>query len=597
MNWILRVTLVSLFLMSILAGSVGVVGSMESPWAGAAVDLQTAARPSLTPYGVNDWNWKDDTIQAAKEAGITWMRISVNWRTTEQVQGQRVWSGQNNADIDFYISQAEKYGMQVTASVFNAPDWARQPGLFLPRADLLADFVKAFLLRYPGRIAAVEILAEDNTVRWPATENRDSILYPPILKAAYLAAKAVSPNTLVVTSSLWGSPEGYLEDLYTMGAGGYFDVVNFHYYPGKNSPTGNYTWWISHLRKVMEKYGDGSKPIWLTEFAWTTTDENRIDGAKFIVSPQDQSDYMRYVLDTSMKSGIVEKVFWYLMHDDDGMALMHATDNYAWKTPQPGLTANIQGTSTTLTVEGDWTRRWPEYGYLELDNEYMSYTSLTLESGNTVVRGLVRGVTGTAASSHTAGATVYNRNQTTNFKRRAYYTYAAFSKANPTWTVSKVGPLPDVPPPASTGVSVTNPGFENGTTGWWGVTLDTTQSHSGTSSAVITNTTGRTLNVGQRLPLEPGKSYFLRAWVKIAPGSSGIMNAMVKANLNDSSGKFVAVVPGNYYIYDTKGDWREIHYAFKTPANVKQMSLVMSTERGTGTAWFDDISVEPYPLQ
>jgi len=123
------------------------------------------------------------------------------------------------------------------------------------------------------------ILAEDNTVRWPATENRDSILYPPILKAAYLAAKAVSPNTLVVTSSLWGSPEGYLEDLYTMGAGGYFDVVNFHYYPGKTSPAVNYTWWISHLRKVMEKYGDGSKPIWLTEFAWTTTDENRIDGA------------------------------------------------------------------------------------------------------------------------------------------------------------------------------------------------------------------------------------------------------------------------------------------------------------------------------
>ncbi len=229
---------------------------------------------SQEPYGINDWNFTDQAMITAKNAGITWVRLQgVLWKNIEPVQGQFNWNSGPVSRVDDYIAQVTKYGMTITAPVSLAPDWAKQPGLKLPQPDLYANFLKAFLARYPGKIAAIEVLAEENTNIWPETKNRDAYYYAPILKAAYQAVKAVSPNTLVLTSSLWSSPIGYLEDLYKMGDQGYFDAVNFHYYPSNNSPSSNYTWLISHYRKVMEKYGDGGKPIWMTEFAWPINDE------------------------------------------------------------------------------------------------------------------------------------------------------------------------------------------------------------------------------------------------------------------------------------------------------------------------------------
>ncbi len=582
---------------------VSAVGGTAAPDARAQPDsassapLASASSPS-SPYGMTDWNWHEDAIVAAQEMGVNWMRVYVNWQEIEVIPGCIDWMGRL-ANVRDVMARAKAHGMQVTASVSLAPAWAKQPGLFLPQPQLLANFIRALLQRFPGQIAAVEVLAEESTVIWPATKNRDAILYVPILQAAYQAVKEVSPSTLVTTASLWGSPEGYLEDLYSLGAGDYFDVVNFHYYPGAKPPSVNFNWWINHLKKVMARHGDGAKPVWLTEFAWTATDEWRLDGANSIIPPQQVVDNMVYVLDSSMKSGIVSKVFWYVMHDDDGMALMHSTNNYAWKTPQPALVADVQDNSTTLTVAGDWTKRWPQYGTLVVDQEQIGYASLSFSSGSTQAQALSRGVSGTTAASHGAGVTVYNRDQTADFKRQTYYAYQAFSRAHPTWGPSDIAPLPDVTLPSSGPISVRNPGFEGGKVDWSSdnYSIDLTEKHSGSASARMENTTGTWKRASQPvLTVEPDRTYFLKAWVKIDPNGSGDMYAMVMANLNDSTGKFLTVVPGNYYIYGTAGVWRQIAYPFRTPLGATQLIPFLSTDKGTGVAWFDDISIETYDV-
>ena len=558
-----------------------------------------AVRGAQSPYGVNDWNFTDEALSAAQEAGIAWVRLQgVLWRNIEPVQGRFQWNSGPTSKIDDYMAQAARYGMKVTAPISLAPDWAKQPGLELPRPDAFAGFVTAFLERYPGQIAAVEVLAEENTGTWPATKNRDAINYAPVLKASYAAVKRASPDTLVVMSSLWGSPEGYLEDLYNLGGKGYFDVANFHYYPGSLPATYNFTMWASHLRTVMEKYGDHEKPVWLTEFAWTATSENRLDGAKSIVSPQEVSDNMSYVLNASRKSGFIDKVFWYVLQDDDGMALMHATGKHAWKSPQPRLVGDIQPESTALTVEGDWTTRWPRSGALSVEGEQLAYTSLALSGANTLVRELQRGLRGTTAAGHGSGVTVINQDQTKDFKRQPYYTYMDFIQAYPSWGISDISPLPDLTPPAREPVIVRNHGFEEGRSSWSGeFTIDLAEKHSGSASARMENQTGAWTRVIQpALAVEPGRSYLLKGWVKIDPSGRGDMSAMIMANLNDSSGKFLALVPGNYYIYDTAGAWRRIAYPFRTTAGATQMMPFLSTDKGTGVAWFDDISVEPYDV-
>jgi len=575
----------------------------------AAPQVLQASISANEPYGVNDWNWTDDSMQAMQDMGAKWMRVMINWTNIETTQGTYNWTQGANNNIDFYFSQAQKYGMKVSVSVYQPPAWARQSGLTLPQPNLMANFITTLLNKYPGKISAIEVLNEENTGIWPETKNRDAIFYAPVLQAAYNAIKQKDSNIIVTTSGLWSSPLGYLEDLYTLGAKNYFDAVNFHYYPGNNSPSSNFTWLISHYRRVMEKYGDGSKPIWLTEFGWNITDESQ--SANNIISPQEQSEYMTYVLDKSMKSGFISKVFWYDHHGDDGMTLIHTTNNYAWNTLQPTLVSAIGAGDTSLVVSNntqrenggaaqtiDWTKGWPKNGVLIIDSEKIGYASLSSTNGNTTVLGLTRGTSGTTATGHSQGVRVLNQDLTANFKRQGYYTYKNFIQANPTWSSSQISTLPGVPSPASATISLSNPGFESGAADWNnGLTIDSSQKHDGNASAKVANTSGNTVRSSHNaVAVESGKSYFLKGWVKIDPAGSGNMNAMITADLQDSSDNFITNVPTNYYIYSTGGAWREVHYPIRIPDNASKLLIFLTTDKGTGTAWFDDITIEPYNL-
>jgi len=184
-----------------------------------------------------------------------------------------------------------------------SPRWATPSGLddgTPANAADYGDFMAALASHYRGKISAFEIWNEENL----ASETGGRInpaFYVQLMKAGYLGVKGVSPGSIVVLGAL--APTGvndpnvavndliYLEQLYKVNGGevrAYFDVLGSHPYGMSNPPD---TLWsegkLGPERKyynddsfyfrfrrfeqqyaVMQRYGDGAKQVWLSEWGW-----------------------------------------------------------------------------------------------------------------------------------------------------------------------------------------------------------------------------------------------------------------------------------------------------------------------------------------
>ena len=166
--------------------------------------------------------------------------------------------------------------------------------------------MRAIAERYKGKVSAYELWNEENL----AAETGGRInptFYLEMVKAGYGAVKGADPAAIVVLGAL--SPTGvndlnlavdyivYLEQLYQVNDGeirGYFDVLGAHPYGMSNPPE---TLWsdgkpgpepkffehdsfyfrrIESHYAIMQKYGDGHKQLWLTE--WGYGSDFRPDG-------------------------------------------------------------------------------------------------------------------------------------------------------------------------------------------------------------------------------------------------------------------------------------------------------------------------------
>ena len=93
---------------------------------------------------------------------------------------------------------------------------------------------------------------------------------------------------------------------------------------------GDFAFFMYYFRSVMEHFGE-SKPLWLTELGWAVTPENH----SHVVSFEEQRRFFEYAYRTAMRSGAVERIFAYVLHMKDGMALVHRGDSS--ETVRPGL--------------------------------------------------------------------------------------------------------------------------------------------------------------------------------------------------------------------------------------------------------------------
>jgi hypothetical protein len=189
------------------------------------------------------------------------------------------------AEIDRQVTAATMKHIAVLPIVLVAPAWdARHPGHFnSPPADPgpYADFAGALVRRYgPGgsfwqehpELPSMPIrywqIWNEPSLRpfWSDQPFADD--YVNLLTQARTAIKAQDPNARIVLAGLPNKAWVALEDIYQAGGRKLFDIAAFH--PFTHDVKGVKTI-LERDRKVMKKYKDSRKSLWVTELSWTSS--------------------------------------------------------------------------------------------------------------------------------------------------------------------------------------------------------------------------------------------------------------------------------------------------------------------------------------
>lgn len=237
---------------------------------------------------VDEWKIQR-SLQLVREMGADTIVEFFPWAYVENVEDQYDWS-----NVDRIVKHARNQGIHIIARMGLVPGWAR-PDMddefttlnTLPEEsyDDFAEFVADFAARYAGVIDHIVIWNEPNLAFEWGYRQVDPAGYVLLLRAVYAPAHAANPNVVILAAPLAptleppGSAAGlndvlYLEAVYEAGGSDYFDGLAMHTY-GFTEPADapadedalNFRR-AELLRAVMERYGDGDSPVFITETGW-----------------------------------------------------------------------------------------------------------------------------------------------------------------------------------------------------------------------------------------------------------------------------------------------------------------------------------------
>lgn len=275
------------------------------------------------------------SVSAMVDAGVGWVRAGVAWSGAE-ADGKGMVNQGYLAEVDAAVNQARAAGLQVLMPLADGvPYWASgDPAKYQDgtgahwnkywrstRTSDYADFVGAMVARYQAvGVHTYELWNEPNLPRfWPSGPNAAE--FQTFLAAAYPAAKAADPTATVLMGGLAKNDYDFLGQLYVAGGRPYFDAVAVHPYTGSADPT--WCWnegqtikrakdafcGIEEVRNTMVAAGDSAKPMWLTEFGWSTTT------AAYGVSEATQADYLTKAFTKLQSYPYVAVAFWYSLRN------------------------------------------------------------------------------------------------------------------------------------------------------------------------------------------------------------------------------------------------------------------------------------------
>lgn len=305
-----RVTTLALLLALALAAPAA--AKVPKHWLGVAADGPLIEAPA---DHAAEW----PRIEAS---GVRSVRIAFYWSAGEPSPGA----------IDFGVYDAPvlaaaEHGLTVLPVVFSTPEWAREePGVLAspPRdpADY-ARFLAALVERY-GRggslwdehpelrarpVRAWQVWNEPNLTGFWSSQPfaRD---YVRLLKAARRALRAADPRARAI---LAGLPNGWdaLRRIYRAGGRRAFDAVAIHPYTARPDRVPRF---VREARKVMRRFGDRRKPIWVTEMSWPASKGRAHDPIGIATDDRGQARRLRRGLTALAKARKrlrIERVYWY----------------------------------------------------------------------------------------------------------------------------------------------------------------------------------------------------------------------------------------------------------------------------------------------
>jgi hypothetical protein len=264
-------------------------------------------------------------LDAMRAAGVTRLRVGVEWSEVEAEPGRQDWS-----QTDRVVNAALARGMRLMGLVAAAPDWAAvdsgpDSGQWALPADPeeFGRFAGDAAQRYAGRISEWEIWNEPNTSVF-ARPRPDVAKYAAMISAAARHLGTDVPDATIITAGLAPAvddgdsiaPTTFLDELYRIGDRSAWDAVGMHpyTYPALPNTPGTGSWnsfqRMSLMRDTMVEHGDPEKRIWLTEFGAPTGGPG--DRA---VSEQDQALAIREAVANVRSETFYGPIFIYQIRD------------------------------------------------------------------------------------------------------------------------------------------------------------------------------------------------------------------------------------------------------------------------------------------
>lgn len=281
----------------------------------------------------------DRQLDRARAANARMIRLDIGWSSIEQDAKGR-YEGWYLAKLDTIVEKARGRGLQVLGTFTTSPCWASSApadvkqgcdGAWWDRnvqnyppsnpanyADALAFVVR----RYGDRVAAWEVWNEPNLDHFFKSADRVGD-YAALVRAAYPAAKAADPRPAIIAGSLSESDFEFTSGLYDHGIKGHFDAFSVHPYSGARSPLtqieqryamSSFIQGVPAVRDVMLGRGD-DKPIWLTEFGWSTTTAPNTEGWHQGVDPASQGVFIKQAFEQMRQWSYVPVGVYYEMKD------------------------------------------------------------------------------------------------------------------------------------------------------------------------------------------------------------------------------------------------------------------------------------------
>ena len=229
-----------------------------------------AVSDEISPYGVcahvsrhGDHELAEQEFKLMRRAGIGWARTDFDW-TTVQPSETGPW---DFSMLDATVERAEAAGIEILPILAYDVPWATPAYKHL---DAWLEYVRKTVSRYQKQLRYWEVWNEPDLKQfWKEDPNPAN--YTILLKATYQEIKKIDPDLHVLVGGLSGIPYEYIEGIYKAGGKDFFDIMAVHPYrypapPEARSLKDD----LDTLRQLMARYGDGDKPIWITEIGWPT---------------------------------------------------------------------------------------------------------------------------------------------------------------------------------------------------------------------------------------------------------------------------------------------------------------------------------------
>ncbi|MDP9385448.1 MAG: cellulase family glycosylhydrolase, partial [Actinomycetota bacterium] len=293
----------------------------------------------------------DRQLDRAVEGGAGMARVDVGWASLEQ-ERKGAWSAYHLRRLDAVVDKAEARGLKLLLTLADSPCWAssapasvkagcagnwweRDVERYLPtNPEHFGDALAFLARRYGTRVAAWEMWNEPNQDHFSRGPDK-AARYAALVKASYAEAKAAAPGVTFLAGALSESDLEFAEALYRAGVRGSFDAFSVHPYANDVSPLDrregrssrvSFVRGVPAMRELMLRFGD-AKPLWLTEFGWSTCSVRGQDPWDNGVAEAAQARFVREALDHLSAWDYVPVAIYYGISDLSGDR-SERTDNY-----------------------------------------------------------------------------------------------------------------------------------------------------------------------------------------------------------------------------------------------------------------------------